>query len=237
MHNVAVFGLLIALSGALAAACTEPAEDPTTPAAAERDASSSTPPSGDAAARTDLTADASRADASRADGGQRGQDAAADAARPPPPPPPIDAGNDPENGRRNEVLAEINRLRAEKGLAPYERAVAYERCADLQAEDDSKTKDPHNAWATNKFQCPGGRAQNECPGWGGPECVDSMWRESTRPGCAKCDQCPGDQGCAGCDFYGTTSGDVCGHYVSLSSKSYRQVAVGFGGGWMVINFF
>lgn len=164
----------------------------------------------------------------RADGA-----AAADAARPP------DAaggGADPYAAQRDAVVAEINKLRATKGLPPYTRWLAGEPCADKQAEDDSKTGIAHNAWRTGKFGCPGGKNENECPGWGGPACVDSMWAESKAAACANCDSCAGDHGCTGCDFYGTITGTVCGHYENLSAKSFTQVAVGFGGGWMLINF-
>jgi hypothetical protein len=146
------------------------------------------------------------------------------------------APNDPYAEDRNQTLARINELRATKGLPPYQRWIEGEACADLQAQDDSQTMMPHNAWFTGKFGCDGGSNQNECPGWGGPPCVDAMWAEQEAPGCSNCDNCPGDHGCDGCDFYGTLTGDVCGHYENLSATSYSMVACGFGGGWMVINF-
>lgn len=144
--------------------------------------------------------------------------------------------SDAYEAERLEVLARINELRAGKSLPPFERWVEAEACADLQAEDDSITGIPHNAWKTGKFNCPGGASQNECPGWGGPGCVDAMWSEGDHPDCANCDFCPGDNGCDGCDFFGTTTGTTCGHYENLSAKGYTKVAVGFGGGWMLINF-
>ena len=137
---------------------------------------------------------------------------------------------------RIAVVDRINELRAGKSLPAYTRWIDAEPCADLQAEDDSVTGIPHNAWKTGVFDCPGGDSQNECPGWGGPGCVDAMWGEGSLPDCANCDFCEGDHGCDGCDFYGSTTGTTCGHYENLSATSYTRVAVGFGGGWMLINF-
>ena len=143
---------------------------------------------------------------------------------------------DPYEADRVLCVDHINELRATKGLPPFSRWVDGEACADLQVTDDSVTMIPHNAWKTNKFSCDGGSTTNECPGWGGPPCIDAMWAESSSPDCANCDNCPGDYGCDGCDFYGDTTGTVCGHYENLSAKSYTLVACGFGGGWMQLNF-
>lgn len=143
---------------------------------------------------------------------------------------------DPHEADRLAVIARINEHRATKSLPPFERWIVGEPCADLQAADDAVTGIPHNAWKTGKFGCPGGKNENECPGWGGPGCVDSMWSEGGLPACANCDFCGGDHGCDGCDFYGTITGTTCGHYENLSAKGYTEIAVGFGGGWMLINF-
>jgi len=143
---------------------------------------------------------------------------------------------DPYEADRVLCVTHINELRATKGLPPFSRWVDGEACADLEVTDDSQTMIPHNAWQTNKFGCDGGASTNECPGWGGPPCIDAMWAESTSPDCANCDNCPGDYGCDGCDFYGTATGTVCGHYENLSAQSYTLVACGFGGGWMQLNF-
>jgi hypothetical protein len=144
--------------------------------------------------------------------------------------------DDPHAADRELCVTHINELRAAKGLPPFQRWVDGEACADLQVEDDSKTMMFHNAWLTNKFGCDGGASTNECPGWGGPPCIDAMWAESNSPDCANCDNCPGDYGCDGCDFYGDVTGTVCGHYENLSAQSYTLVACGFGGGWMQLNF-
>ncbi|MEJ7728322.1 MAG: hypothetical protein WKG00_03825 [Polyangiaceae bacterium] len=143
---------------------------------------------------------------------------------------------DPYDADRALCVAHINELRATKGLPPFTRWVEGEACADLQVTDDSQTMIAHNAWKTDKFGCDGGASTNECPGWGGPPCIDAMWAESSSPDCSNCDNCRGDYGCDGCDFYGTTTGTVCGHYENLSAKSYTLVACGFGGGWMQLNF-
>jgi hypothetical protein len=65
-----------------------------------------------------------------------------------------------------------------------------------------------------------------------------MWAEKDLPGCAGCDACTGSGGCDNCDFYGTQTGDVCGHYVNMSSKWFTMAACGFSsaGGWAAINF-
>jgi hypothetical protein len=149
---------------------------------------------------------------------------------------------DPYEQARQTCVDHINSLRATKGLAPYQRWASAEECADLQATDDEQTGTPHGAWSSRKFACDGyGSAQNECLG-GGPSgivsCLNMMWAEKDQPGCAGCDTCTTPGGCADCDFYGSQTGDVCGHYVNMSSKSYSMVVCGFSslGGWSVQNF-
>ena len=88
-----------------------------------------------------------------------------------------------------------------------------------------------------------GSGQNECLGAGpnGIEsCLDSMWDEKNQAGCSGCDACADayNPSCPKCDFYGSATGDVCGHYVNMSAKSFTRVACGFSslGGWDAINF-
>jgi hypothetical protein len=97
---------------------------------------------------------------------------------------------------------------------------------------------PHGA-----FGMCGESGQNECLG-AGPQgiesCLDSMWAEKDQAGCAGCDACNMgyDPNCPNCDFYGSETGDVCGHYVNMSALYFSEAACGFsaGGGWDVINF-
>ena len=88
-----------------------------------------------------------------------------------------------------------------------------------------------------------GNAQNECLGAGreGIEsCLQQMWDERLQPGCSGCDACADafDSNCPNCDFFGTATGDVCGHYVNMSARYLSEAACGFSdlGGWNVINF-
>ena len=99
----------------------------------------------------------------------------------------------------------INMYRATLGLAPYTRWNAEETCADGQAQSDSQTGTAHGAFG----KCTE-NAQNECPGWPMPAntaitgCLQSMWNEGP-----------------GTDF------NAHGHYINMSSTSYKQVACGF----------
>lgn len=114
---------------------------------------------------------------------------------------------------------EINVYRATIGLPPYARWTSAEACADDQAESDSQTGIPHGAFGS----C-GEWAQNECPGWWGPEedvivdCLAMMWAEGP-----------------GADF------QTHGHYINMSSTTYTEVACGFytttsGSVWAVQDF-
>lgn len=149
---------------------------------------------------------------------------------------------DPHEQARQTCVNKINALRATKGLPPYQRWTSAEACVDLQATDDEQTGTPHGAWSSKKFACNGyGSGQNECLGGGaaGIEgCLDMMWAEKDQPGCAGCDACTGPGGCANCDFYGTQTGDVCGHYVNMRATWFSMAACGFSsaGGWAAINF-
>jgi uncharacterized protein YkwD len=112
-------------------------------------------------------------------------------------------GGDPWGGANEQSCVDhINTLRATKGLAPLNRWVANEDCADAQARSDSQTGQAHGAFGT----CPN-MAQNECPGWQSlvgpsgivPGCLDMMWSEG-----------PGG-----------------GHYDNMTRSSYTLVACGF----------
>ena len=149
---------------------------------------------------------------------------------------------DPYAAARQACVDHINELRATKSLPPYQRWTSAEACVDLQATDDEQNNSPHGAWKSKKFPCNGyGSGQNECLGGGAAGivgCLDMMWAEKDQPGCAGCDTCTNPGGCADCDFYGTTTGDVCGHYVNMRSTGFSQAACGFSslGGWAAINF-
>jgi hypothetical protein len=113
----------------------------------------------------------------------------------------------------------INEYRTTLNLPPYARWDSAETCADGEAKSDSETMKAHGAFGT----C-GEFAQDECPGWPGPEmslldgCLAQMWAEGP-----------------GTDF------SAHGHYINMSSTKYTQVSCGFyqtpsGGFWAVQNF-
>lgn len=151
------------------------------------------------------------------------------------------SSGDPHEALHQECIDKINEFRATKGLPPYQRWKEAEPCVDQQATDDEETGKAHGAWINGKFPSCNGSGQNECPGWGIDaigSCLTSMWAEKDQAGCSGCDSCTGNSGCENCDFYGNTTGDVCGHYVNMSSKSFSMAACGFSakGGWSAINF-
>jgi hypothetical protein len=148
------------------------------------------------------------------------------------------SSTDPYAAEREACFQKVNALRATKGLAPYARWTSGESCADDEASQDAASNTPHGAFG----QC-GEMGQNECPGWGtsaAEACLESMWAEKDQDGCQGCDACADNYtpNCPGCDFYGTATGDTCGHYVNMSAKYLSEVACGFSdqGGWIVINF-
>ncbi|WP_437754304.1 CAP domain-containing protein [Sorangium sp. So ce1389] len=113
----------------------------------------------------------------------------------------------------------INQHRATLGLPPLARWTEAESCSDEESESDGNTNTAHGA-----FGACDERAQNECPGWGGPPesmigpCLQLMWDEG-----------PGE------DF------EKHGHYINMSSTSFTKVACGFhtfpdGSVWAVQNF-
>jgi hypothetical protein len=150
---------------------------------------------------------------------------------------------DPNETYRQACIDRINELRATKGLAPYTRWTSAESCVDQQATYDETNNSPHGAWIAKAIACDGyGSGQNECLGSGAAGivgCLNSMWAEKDQAGCSGCDACTGPGAdCPGCDFYGKTTGDVCGHYVNMSAKWFTQAACGFSskGSWAAINF-
>jgi len=135
-----------------------------------------------------------------------------------PPPPPPDTG-DPLADARVVCVNEINMYRATLSLPPYSGWTAAETCADGQSKSDSETGTAHGAFG----KC-GESAQNECPGWPGPPdtmikgCLKMMWAEGP-----------------GVPF------SAHGHYINMSSTSYKSVACGFyktptGSWWAVQDF-
>ena len=152
------------------------------------------------------------------------------------------SGTDPYEAAREACVGKINTLRATKGLPPFARWKEAESCVDQQATEDETTGMAHGAWKSGKYSC-NGSGQNECLGQGvnGIEgCLDSMWAEKNQAGCAGCDACADayNPSCPNCDFYGTQTNQVCGHYINMSAKYFTKVACGFSakGGWDAINF-
>lgn len=147
-------------------------------------------------------------------------------------------GGEDEYAEEREIcVAKINELRATEGLPAYGRWGDAEQCSDDGATSDEQSGTPHGA-----FGMCGESAQNECLGHGPSgiaACLEQMWAEKDQAGCAGCGDChdsPG--GCANCDFSGSQTGDVCGHYVNMSARYFSEVACGFSslGGWDVQNF-
>jgi hypothetical protein len=151
--------------------------------------------------------------------------------------------SDPYEGARQACVDKINALRATKSLPPLERWKEAEPCVDQQATWDEMNNKPHGAWGMQLYPSCNGSGQNECLGQGpnGIEgCLDQMWAEKDQAGCSGCDACADayNPNCPNCDFYGSQTGDVCGHYVNMSAKYFSRVACGFSslGGWDAINF-
>lgn len=118
-------------------------------------------------------------------------------------PAPTDGSSaDPLEQARQSCVDTINALRATEGKPPYARWTDAESCADMQAMNDSQTKQAHGAFGKCKEF-----AQDECPNYGAlgqiTGCLQSMWKEG-----------PGD-------FAGH------GHYINMSSTKYKKVACGF----------
>ncbi len=143
---------------------------------------------------------------------------------------------DPHAAARLTCINKINELRATKGAPPLGQWTGAEMCADDQATSDQASNDPHGAFG----QC-GESGQNECLGGGAAgieSCLESMWAEKDQAGCAGCDACADayNPNCPNCDFYGTQTGDVCGHYVNMRALYFSEAACGFSTSWAVIDF-
>lgn len=141
---------------------------------------------------------------------------------------------DPYAAQRAACIAKINELRATKGLSPYTQWASAESCVDGQVTQDQASSDPHGTFG----QC-GESGQNECMGGGIESCLEMMWAEKDQAGCAGCDACADayNPNCPNCDFYGSQTGDVCGHYVNMSAKYFSMAACGFSpDGWAAIDF-
>ena len=121
-----------------------------------------------------------------------------------------------------DCVTRINQLRWEcQCLPPLQRWSQAESCANEHSEYDS-TRSAHSGFIDNVCS-PGGRAQNECPGWRSTEhvingCLQAMWNEG-----------PGEP------F------SEHGHYINMTNPSYSMVACGFyetpnGDLWSVQNF-
>lgn len=133
--------------------------------------------------------------------------------------PPPDTGGESLDAVRVVCVDEINAYRATLSLPPYAGWTSAATCADGQSKSDSESGTAHGAFG----KC-GESAQNECPGWPGPPdtmikgCLKMMWAEG-----------PGEPFSAH------------GHYINMSSTSYKSVACGFyktptGSYWAVQDF-
>jgi hypothetical protein len=111
-------------------------------------------------------------------------------------------------------VSEINRYRSTVGAPALARWADAEACSNKEAAQDAASGRAHGSFT----QC-GEMAQNECPGWPGPEsemiknCLRTMWNEG-----------PGG-----------------GHYENMRSSRYTKVACGVaqtsaGKYWAVQNF-
>ena len=122
-----------------------------------------------------------------------------------------------------DCVDRINQFRAEcQCLPPLMRWTEAEDCADQHARYDAEGAGPHGGFSDG-ICTPGGRGQNECPGWrGGVDaviggCLQLMWDEG-----------PGEP------F------SEHGHYINMSNPAHTRVACGFfdtgSGLWSVQNF-
>jgi len=107
-------------------------------------------------------------------------------------------------------------------MEPLLRWTEGEACADEHAEYDAMGAGAHGGFR-DRICSPGGRAQNECPGYRSMSqviglCLQQMWDEG-----------PGEPFSAH------------GHYINMSNPGHRRVACGFyttdaGRVWAVQNF-
>lgn len=130
--------------------------------------------------------------------------------RPAPPPTTGDPAED--------CVRRINQLRWEcQCLPPLERWREGESCATEQAAYDADGNGPHAAFRA-RICSPGGRGQNECPGYGTwnrviGTCLQQMWDEG-----------PGEP------FI------EHGHYINMTNPRHTKVACGGADGWFIQNF-
>jgi hypothetical protein len=124
---------------------------------------------------------------------------------------------------REDCVQRINQFRAVcQCLPPLERWVDGEACADEHAEYDANTGTAHDGFR-NMICTPGGRGQNECPGYRSEDqviglCLQQMWDEG-----------PGEP------F------SEHGHYINMTNPAHARVACGFfttstGAVWAIQNF-
>lgn len=122
-----------------------------------------------------------------------------------------------------DCVRRVNQLRAEcQCLPPLERWYEGESCADEHAEYDAMTGQPHSGFR-GQICSPGGRGQNECPGYRSDQqvislCLQQMWDEG-----------PGEPFSAH------------GHYINMTNPSHNRVACGFfttdnGQVWAIQNY-
>ena len=106
-----------------------------------------------------------------------------------------------------DCVNRINQLRYQcQCLPPLERLTEGESCANQHAEYDS-TNGSHAGFVA-KICEPGGKVQNECPGWSSTDsvvsgCLQQMWDEGPGPFPAH------------------------GHYTNMTNPDYSMVACGF----------
>ena len=154
------------------------------------------------------------------------------------------SSNDSFSSDRDLCLSTINQYRATRGLPAYAEWNDESTCADGQAQSDAQSMSAHGAFIGGDT-C-SASAQTECPGYGAdvqaslPQCLQLMWSEKDRPQCAGCDTCdaPFDN-CTDCTFLGTNGSDGCGHYLSLKSSVFTEVACGFStssAGWYLQDY-
>lgn len=122
-----------------------------------------------------------------------------------------------------DCVNRINQFRWEcQCLPPLDRWMEGEACATMHAEYDANGAGPHGGFR-DRICSPGGRGQNECPGYRSNDqviglCLQQMWDEG-----------PGEP------F------SEHGHYINMTNPAHSRVACGFyttgdGRVWAVQNF-
>jgi hypothetical protein len=111
---------------------------------------------------------------------------------------------------RQQIVHRVNDYRATLSLKRLVRYKAKDACIDTQAQTDFTSNTAHSAFGHCKES-----AQNECPGWNGPNmlivannilisCMQMMWDEG-----------PG------------TPYSAHGHYINMTNTAYSRIACGF----------